>query len=1156
MPSLIALMLVITVFSTKGAAIIINHASIGQVATVPGEIMAQAGRLTWFFAHASVGDNIMDGITDWHTADPIRFPLQRVGYSWPAAPPKETPPGAICDHMRWNPGWQAKISMFETNIAWYWHAPRIQVAMNKLGYTDPDADIEVYLASMQAIEAQNPAVAFVYCTLPSTVSGDRFEVKRIAFSQKVRDFVAANNRILLDVADIENHAPDGQPATFVFDGITYPRMYDGYTVTGGHLDAPGNVGRQRVALGIYALSAALFTTDRNGDGISDGDNLMAGQSPTAPPAQQMPVITAQPGGLAVDLLQPAAFAVVATGKPAPTYQWRKGGIEIDGATAASHHIAGAQIGDAGDYDVVVRNAVGSLISGTATLVVRAAAPRLITQPAAQIVTQGNTAIFTMEAAGIPAPAYQWRRNLVNIDGATHATHTIANAQPADEGSFDVIVSNALGNLVSDVATLTVQTAPVISVQPGELTVDLLQPAAFAVVATGKPAPTYQWRKGGIEIAGATAASHHIAGAQIGDAGDYDVVVRNAVGTLISGVATLVVRAAAPRLITQPAAQIVTQGNTAIFTMEAAGIPAPAYQWRRNLVNIDGATHATHTIANAQPADEGSFDVIVSNAVGSLISDAATLTVEAVPVITAQPGGLAVDLLQPATFTVVATGKPAPTYQWRKGGIEIVGATAASFHIAGAQIGDAGDYDVVVRNAVGSLISGTATLVVRAAAPRIITQPAAQIVTQGNTAIFTMEAAGIPAPAYQWRRNLVNIDGATHATHTIANAQPADEGSFDVIVSNALGNLVSDAATLTVQTAPVISVQPGELTVDLLQPATFTVVATGKPAPTYQWRKGGIEIVGATASSFHLASVQIGDAGDYDAVVKNTVGSLISGVARLTVNSSPWLSLDPSVETGTTLVLIHATVNPRNAGEITGAIRWIAPDNTARHQSIGVIPNRATPTNFPILLTSLAPNTTYLCRLIGSNSTGEVQSEPITVTTRQEARVTAGLYLTGRPRGESVAISTVNLLAAARGTPPLTLEWIPDFSTAGARLARESAGIWCPAADNPDLTDTLYYVIKDGTGEISGSWISLFPIPPAGSDPALFRNILGARLLPTGEMEIFYVGIPGHAYTLQCRPMVGPGDWRNLATTIAPNPGTIRFAESPATRFEYYRVIEP
>lgn len=55
-----------------------------------------------------------------------------------------------------------------------------------------------------------------------------------------------------------------------------------------------------------------------------------------------------------------------------SYQWRRNGVEIDGATASSYEIAAATTADAGFYDVVITNALGSTISGTAVVAVAAA----------------------------------------------------------------------------------------------------------------------------------------------------------------------------------------------------------------------------------------------------------------------------------------------------------------------------------------------------------------------------------------------------------------------------------------------------------------------------------------------------------------------------------------------------------------------------------------------------------------------------------------------------------------------------------------------------------------------------------------------------------------------------------------------------------------
>src|SRR5271169_4214540 len=89
----------------------------------------------------------------------------------------------------------------------------------------------------------------------------------------------------------------------------------------------------------------------------------------------------------------------------------------------------------------------------------------------------------------------------------------------------------------------------------------------------------------------------------------------------------------------------------------------------------------------------------------------------------------------------------------------------------------------------------------AAAPTITTQPANQIVTAGLTATFSVTAAGTTPFTYQWQKGTTPITGATSASYTTAATTTSDNGSqYSVVVSNAIGNATSNAATLTVKAA--------------------------------------------------------------------------------------------------------------------------------------------------------------------------------------------------------------------------------------------------------------------------------------------------------------------------------------------------------------------
>ncbi len=87
-----------------------------------------------------------------------------------------------------------------------------------------------------------------------------------------------------------------------------------------------------------------------------------------------------------------------------------------------------------------------------------------------------------------------------------------------------------------------------------------------------------------------------------------------------------------------------------------------------------------------------------------------------------------------------------------------------------------------------------------AAPVVVTSPLAQTVVSGDSVTFSVAATGSPAPTYQWRKNGIAIDGATGASYTIPHPTSADEGSYDVVVTNGLGSATSSAAILTITPA--------------------------------------------------------------------------------------------------------------------------------------------------------------------------------------------------------------------------------------------------------------------------------------------------------------------------------------------------------------------
>lgn len=259
-------------------------------------------------------------------------------------------------------------------------------------------------------------------------------------------------------------------------------------------------------------------------------------------------------------------------------------------------------------------------------------PQIESAPQAQTVDDGQPATFSVGARGEQL-RYRWQRDGADLAGATGATLTLPAVTLADSGArFAVVVSNDAGSATSAAATLTVRpVAPSIATAPLALSVTEGASAGFGVTAAGSAPFTYQWLRDGAEIAGATAASYaFVAGA--GDHGArFSVRVTNVAGSVTSVEAVLSVTAAPvlPRIDTAPRAVTVAVGQSATFEVVASGSAPLAYEWRRNGSPVAGANADRYTTPAVTLADNGAlYSVVVSNAAGSVTSDAVALGVSA------------------------------------------------------------------------------------------------------------------------------------------------------------------------------------------------------------------------------------------------------------------------------------------------------------------------------------------------------------------------------------------------------------------------------------------------------------------------------------------------------------------------------------------------
>ena len=316
------------------------------------------------------------------------------------------------------------------------------------------------------------------------------------------------------------------------------------------------------------------------------------------------------------------------------------------------------------------------------------------------------------------------------------------------------------------------------------------------------------------------------------------VVATAADTVLSSPATSVLKAAVSTLgalgamhsmagatalsPSQPSPASVTAGvpTTLVFTVTGspaapqsftfAGSVPPGMTFRAlgssGAGTVSGPINTSTVQLSGTPTTAGTYVISIigwRGANGSSDQHRASYTVtvsgstNAAPTITTQPISRTVAAGSPASFTTVVTGFPTPTLQWFKNSVAVPGATTELLTFASAALADAGTYTLVATNSQGSVTSNAATLAVTGTAPVVITQPASVAQPAGTAASLTVVASG--SPAYQWRKNGVNVVGATNATLPFAALTAADTASYDVVLTNATGTVTSNAATVVVAT---------------------------------------------------------------------------------------------------------------------------------------------------------------------------------------------------------------------------------------------------------------------------------------------------------------------------------------------------------------------
>jgi hypothetical protein len=518
----------------------------------------------------------------------------------------------------------------------------------------------------------------------------------------------------------------------------------------------------------------------------------------------------------------------------------------------------------------------------------------------------------------------------------------------------------------------------------------------------------------------------------------------------------------PVIAAQPRGQVVAEGQSVTFSVLGQGSPAPTYQWRFNGENIPAETNPSFTIASVASFDAGNYDVVLSNPAGSVTSVVARLTV-GLPMVNPS--------FETDNFSVF------PGYV--NGNGPITGWNA----LGGHGVNPGTTFSPFADN--GAIPHGTKVAFMQADGPMT------QLVTSftpgeiyyvhyyenarnGNTPAVAVTISDGTNTVTLVDAHVVNSVGGSNPYREVTSRSfvaTTTEMTLAFVKSNPRGGdttvLIDNVAIVRIQptTPPFITDQPVGSVVEVADPISLTVNAIGGLPLSYQWRRGGSLITGATNSTFSIASATELNEGDYTVVVTNAYGAVTSVVARVIVfepilglfntgvdnsgNALPDGAIDPhyslieNPDGGSPDAIVQSsTVFPIVAGPWlanSATSKWIGPQLVTSASAAERYTYRTT-----IDLTSRDPSTVIILGRWATDNTGlDIQVNGVSTTNAQSPGFSAYTRF---------ALSSTN---AAFVAGPNTIDFIvtnaPPPGYTGLRVEIDQSNVAIPPGTAPTIT---------------------------------------------------------------------------------------------------------
>ncbi|MFV5684427.1 PKD-like domain-containing protein [Flavobacterium sp. GB2R13] len=670
------------------------------------------------------------------------------------------------------------------------------------------------------------------------------------------------------------------------------------------------------------------------------------------------VITTQPSNTSICASFPVNLSVVAIGDGL-TYQWYKGSApsgtpvansaNISGAQSTNLHFNQANLTDDGYYYVIVGGAspCASVTSAQRTLNVDQAII-VSTQPVSQALCTGSNVTFTVvaDANGDPL-SFQWRKNGINISGATSTTTsstlTINNSTAADAANYDVLISGPIGytcsSVQSAVATLTVNPLPTISG-----TLNVCESSTTQLSGSAAPAAVNPWLSSNTLVA-SVSNNGLVTGITAGTA---VITYSNSNGCKIT--ATILVNPTPSALATN-ATQTICSAGTITTIAFSGNVAATTYNWTRN---------NTVTVTGIPTSGTGDISGSLTNSTNAPVTVTFTITptangcpgtpITATVLVNPTPNAVATPALQTicsasAITTIALSGSVASTtYNWtRNNTVAVTGIVASgSGNISGSLINSTNTPITVTFN-ITPTANGcpgtpiTATVLVNPT-PNAVATPASQMICSASAITAIVLSGNVASTTFNWTRdNTVAVtgilaSGSGNISGTLTNTtNAAVTVTFTITpTSNGCPGLPITATILVNPTPNAIPTQASQ-TICSASAITTIALSGSVTASTFNWTRNNTATVnGIAASGSGNISGNLTNTTNAPVTVTFTITPTANGcpgtpiTATVLVNPTPNVVATPASQTICSASVITAIVLSGNVASTT--FNWTR-DNT-------------------------------------------------------------------------------------------------------------------------------------------------------------------------------------------------------------------------------------